>query len=186
MAPELRRTQSDPGGPSQSDTLARSKTNPGNGLHTLLSPQFMDDHSTYHHHPHDTEDTWETDDSTISDVEKAGDEEEAEVRDGIKDLRDIETQPSRLSRLKSTKDPNLVSARVFYTAVIYILMEGRSPGMVLMIRRIRKIGLSKGNGLQPSLYLHSRSYLLFRPRWLHQPYPQWLVTFISQRRSKSR
>jgi len=86
----------------------------------------MDDHSYYHYHPHDTESLeGDGDDSTIADTEteKSGDEQE-EGRDGILNLRDTESRPSKLERLKSSrsiKDPNLVS--------LLDLASGRTMGL---------------------------------------------------------
>jgi len=64
-------------------------------------------------HPHNTESLeGDGDDSTIADTEteKSGDKPE-EGRDGILNLRDTESRPSKLEQLKSSrsiKDPNLV------------------------------------------------------------------------------
>lgn len=83
----------------------------------------MDDHSYYHHSP--IRENFNLDDdtagSTISDaasektyIEDNQDGEEEEVRDGVLDLRDVESRVSKLERLKSTRsvkeDPNLVSS----------------------------------------------------------------------------
>jgi hypothetical protein len=115
MADELRKIRSSAGRSSrpQRTPLQRSKSTPEYDLHKLFSASFMDDHSYDHYHPHDTESLEaEEDDSTLADLEteKSGEEEE-EVRDGILDLRDMESRLSKLERLKSSKsikDPTLV------------------------------------------------------------------------------
>jgi hypothetical protein len=115
MADDLRKIRSSAEQPSrpQRAPLQRSKSTPGDDLHKLFSASFMDDHSYYHHHPHDTEYLeGEDDNSTIADSENEKSGEEEEVRDGILDLRDTESRLSKLERLKSSKsikDPTLVS-----------------------------------------------------------------------------
>jgi hypothetical protein len=86
----------------------------------------MDDHSYYCYRPHDTE-SLDSDgnDSTVADTEaeKSGDEEQ-EVRDGILNLRDTESRPSKLERLESSrsiKDPSLGS--------LLDLVSGRTLGL---------------------------------------------------------
>ena len=72
----------------------------------------MDDHSYYHHHPHDTESIdGDGDESTIAGLQTEKFDEEEEVRDGILDFRDTESGTSNMERLKSSKsvkDPHLV------------------------------------------------------------------------------
>src|SRR5947209_18893209 len=117
MADELRKSKSTAEQPSRPwpTSRPRSRSTPSleYDLHKLFSASFMDDHSYYHYHPHDTESLeGDGDDSAITDIEteKSGDEEE-EVRDGILNLRVTESRHSKLERLKSSrsiKDPNLV------------------------------------------------------------------------------
>jgi hypothetical protein len=113
MADELRKIRSSAGRSSrpQRTPLQRSKSTPEYDLHKLFSASFMDDHSYYHYHPHDTKSLEaEEDDSTLADLETEKSREE-EVRDGILDLRDAESRLSKLERLKSSKsikDPTLV------------------------------------------------------------------------------
>lgn len=130
MADELRKTRSSAEQPSppRRTSRSRSRSTPGleYDLHRLFSASFMDDHSYYHYHPHDTESLESgRDDSTIADTEteKSGDEEE--VRDGMLNLRDTESRTSKLERLKSSrsiKDPNMVS--------LLDLVSGRTLGHV--------------------------------------------------------
>lgn len=115
MADELRKTRSSVERPSrpQRSSLQRSQSTPEHDRHRLFSASFMDDHSYYHFHPHDTESlAAEEDDSTLADLETEKFGEEEEVRDGILDFRDTEPRSSKLERLKSArsiKDPHLVS-----------------------------------------------------------------------------
>lgn len=131
MADELRKTKRTAEQPSPPRRTPRPRSRSTSGLEydlrKLFSASSMDDHSYYHYHPHDTESLeGNGDDSTIADTEteKSGDEQE-EGRDGILNLRDTESRPSKLERLKSSrsiKDPNLVS--------LLDLVSGRTLGLV--------------------------------------------------------
>jgi hypothetical protein len=90
----------------------------------ILSGNHLDDHGHYLHHPHDEEALVDDESSDVNlekkdtdgDITPTSSEEVYENRDGIEDVRDVESGPtlqkmeSRKS-MKSTKsrDPNLVA-----------------------------------------------------------------------------
>ena len=101
-------------------------SSPSRQLSRILSGNHLDDHGHYRHHPHD-EEAITDDESSDADLEEKDTEEDVtptsreetetyENRDGIEDIRDIESglrlqkTKSRKS-MKSTKsrDPNLVT-----------------------------------------------------------------------------
>lgn len=173
MADKLRRTKSSSErlAPPQRPPLGRSKSSPGDDLHRLFSASFMDDHSYYHYHAHDTESVGtEDDDLTLAEgeTEKTGDEEE--VRDGVLDLRDTESRLSKLERLKSSKsikDPNLVSLpvsilgalshlprRVLTPAIPFDSLTRNTPSAVTMSDLIQLMCLAL-----PVRNLYAKSYI---------------------------
>jgi hypothetical protein len=124
---------------SRTRSLSRSSRPARPPLHQLLSTQFPDDHSVYHHEDDegvhtrsdaasqhtaarrrrdaagdDSDSSSEADSSKDDEVAPTGSEETKveEVRDGIPDEHDVEAQTPQLEKKKSSrsvKDPNLVS-----------------------------------------------------------------------------
>jgi hypothetical protein len=96
-------------------------SSPSRQLNKILSGNHLDDHGHYRHHPHDeeavaNEESSDVDVDTDGDITPTSSEEVYENRDGIEDIRDIESGP----KLKTTKsrrstksiklrDPNLVT-----------------------------------------------------------------------------
>lgn len=101
-------------------------SSPSRQLSRILSGNHLDDHGHYRHHPHDEEAIADEESSDVDLEEKDTEEDNSstsseetetyENRDGIEDIRDIESGP-RLQKTKSRKsmkstksrDPNLVT-----------------------------------------------------------------------------
>lgn len=109
-------TRSRPSRPQSSRT--RSSSAPR--LSRVFSAKHLDDGSTYHGGDHDTGHRGDDDDSEESDlsekVTREGDEEDRrngeeevdEVRDGVRNERDLEAPLEKKQTTRSVKDPNLV------------------------------------------------------------------------------
>lgn len=110
--------------PSWTTRAGSRPSSPGRGLNRILSGNHLDDHGHYRHHRHDEEAIADEGSSDVDLEEKDTDEEISptsseevyENRDGIEDIRDIESgsnlqQTKSRKSTKSTKsrDPNLVT-----------------------------------------------------------------------------
>lgn len=119
-APSLRSLSSR----SRAQSFRSQSTRPNGNLHRIFSGQHLDDVSVYHHdydHERDNDDQHTpSNDSSEETMEKqddaeareAGMEEVPEVRQGVKDSRDLEVGRPTLEKKhtsRSIKDPNLVS-----------------------------------------------------------------------------
>ena len=83
-----------------------------NAIDRIYSVRYLDDNSLYHGRFHDDHcaDDSDYDEEDSEDVKRSDMEGLGEVRDGMKDEKDLEAPPlSKKSTTRSKKDPNIVT-----------------------------------------------------------------------------
>jgi hypothetical protein len=112
--PELEKTESQRSW-RRPRTISRPIHPGSQALERLYSAQHLDDHSYYHHDEHggytrdDSESTLASDvaeqqqEEDDAEARRAGQEETAEVRDGISDERDLEARGAPLRKTTTTR-----------------------------------------------------------------------------------